>query len=91
MYYLYVRQTIEDFRMWKEGFDKHATARQASGATGETYVMRDTENPNEVTVLLGWSDPDKARTFSQSASLKDAMQDAGVHGMPEIRILERAE
>lgn len=91
MYYLYVRHTIEDYRMWKEGFDKHATARQAGGATGETYVMRDTENPNEITILLGWSDPDKARTFSQSASLKDAMKGAGVQGSPEIRILERAE
>jgi len=91
MYYLYVRHTIENFRMWKEGFDKHASARQASGATGETYVMRDTENPNEITILLGWSDPDKARTFSQSASLKDAMQDARIQGSPEIRILERAE
>jgi quinol monooxygenase YgiN len=91
VYYLYVRHPVEDFRRWKEGFDKHATARQASGATGEAYVMRDTENLNEITLLLGWSNPDKARAFIQSASLKDAMRDAGVLGMPEIRILERAE
>jgi heme-degrading monooxygenase HmoA len=77
--------------MWKEGFDKHASARQAGGATDETYVMRNVDDPNEITVILGWSELEKARAFTQSASLKEAMQKAGVTGPLEVRFLEAAE
>lgn len=90
MIYLHVRHTVEDFAMWKEGFDNHAAARQASGATDEVYVMRDVDDPNDITVVLGWSDLEKARAFTQSASLKEAMQKAGVTGPPEVRFLEAA-
>jgi heme-degrading monooxygenase HmoA len=90
MTYIYVRQNVEDYAKWKEGFDKHAAARQAGGATDEVYVMHDVEDPNEVTVILGWNDVAKARAFTQSSSLKEAMQKAGVTGPPEIRFLKAA-
>lgn len=88
MVYIHVRHTAEDYARWREGFDNHAAARQAAGATDEAYIMRDVEDPNQLTVILGWNDLEKARAFSQSASLKEAMQDAGVTGAPEIRFLE---
>jgi hypothetical protein len=91
MVYLHVRHRVEDYARWKEGFDTHAPARQAGGATDEAYVMRNVEDPNEITVILGWSDLEKARTFTQSASLKEAMHNAGVAGQPEIRILVAAD
>lgn len=90
MIYIHVRHTVEDYAKWKEGFDKHAAARQAGGATDEAYVMRNVDNPNEITAVLGWSDLEKARAFTQSASLKEAMQKAGVTGPPEVRFLEAA-
>ena len=90
MIYLNVRHTVEDYAKWREGFDTHAAARQAAGATDEVYVMRNVDNPNEITVVLGWSDLEKARAFTQSASLKEAMQKAGVTGPPEVRFLETA-
>ncbi len=88
MIYLHVRHTVEDYAMWKEGFDKHIAARQAGGATDEAYVMRNVDDPNEITTVLGWSDLEKARAFTQSASLKESMQKAGVTGSPEVRFLE---
>jgi heme-degrading monooxygenase HmoA len=88
MVYIYVRQNVEDYARWREGFDNHASARQAAGATDEAYVMCNVDDPTEVTVILGWSDLQKARAFTQSASLKEAMQNAGVVGPPEIRFLE---
>jgi hypothetical protein len=91
MVYIHVRHTVEDYAAWREGFDNHAPARQAGGATDETYVMRNVDDPNEITIILGWSDLEKARAFSQSASLKEAMQKAGVTGPPEVRFLEAAE
>ena len=90
MVYLYVRHSVENYAKWKEGFDTHAAARQAAGATDETYVMRNVDDPNEITAILGWSDLEKARAFTQSASLKEAMQKAGVIGPPKIRFLETA-
>lgn len=88
MVYIHVRHTVEDYARWREGFDNHAPAREAGGATGELYVMRNVDDPNEITVVLGWSDLQKARAFIQSASLKEAMQSAGVSGSPEVRILQ---
>ena len=43
MIYLYVRQTIEDYARWKEGFDTHLAARQAGGATAEAFVLRNVD------------------------------------------------
>ena len=88
MIYLYVRHSVEDYATWREGFDTHAAARQAAGASDETYVMRNVDDLNDITIILGWSDLEKARAFTQSASLKEAMQKAGVTGPPEIRFLE---
>lgn len=79
---------VEDYARWKEDFDNHVAARQAGGAAGETMVMRNVDDPNEITVVLGWSDLERARTFALSVSLNEAMQKAGVIGSPEVRILE---
>ncbi|KPK13229.1 MAG: hypothetical protein AMJ56_02760 [Anaerolineae bacterium SG8_19] len=88
MIYLYLRQTVKDYARWREGYDNHVSARQAGGATDEAYVMRNVDDPNEITIILSWSNLEKARAFSQSVSLKEAMQKAGVIGQPEVRFLE---
>jgi heme-degrading monooxygenase HmoA len=88
MIYIYVRHSVEDYAKWREGYDNHAAARQAGGATDEAYVMRNVDDPKEITLVLGWSDLEKARAFTQSASLKEAMQKAGVTSQPEVRFLE---
>ena len=90
MSYIYVRHSVEDFDQWKVGFDAHKSARQAGGANDEEYVMRNADDPNEVVVMLGWNDLEKARQFTQSPELKEAMQRVGVTGPPEIRFLEAA-
>jgi quinol monooxygenase YgiN len=51
-------------------------------------VLRDVDDPNDITVILGWRDLEQARAFSRSVSLQAAMQKAGVTGPPEIRFLE---
>ena len=86
--YVYVRQSVEDFDKWKAVFDGHAEAREAGGATGTNYIMRNADDANEVVVILEWSDLAKAREFAQAPELKEAMQKAGVTGPPDIRFLE---
>ena len=53
--------------------------------------MRNVENPGELTVIIGWRSLEEARAFVQSNSLKEAMQDAGVTGVPTVRYLEMAD
>jgi hypothetical protein len=86
--YICIHHRVEDYVRWKEDFDNHVSARQAGGAAGKAMVMRNVDDPNEVTVVLGWSDLKKARTFALSVSLSEAMLKAGVIGSPEVRILE---
>jgi quinol monooxygenase YgiN len=88
MVYIHIQHRVEDYARWREGYDNHAPARQAGGAVGEAHVMRNVEDSNEITILLGWSDLQKAQAFIQSISLKEAMQNAGVQDPPEIRFLE---
>ncbi len=91
MTYIYVHHTVEDYATWRKGFDEHASARQAAGATDEAYIMQTIDNPNEITAILGWSDVEKAKSFIQSPELKAAMEKAGVTGPPEVRFLEATE
>jgi hypothetical protein len=89
MVYLLLRQTIEDYGRWKEGFDRHLAARQAGGATKEAYVMRNVDNAQEIVVLLGWYDLARARAFTNSVSLQAALKQMGVVGLPEMYVLKR--
>jgi len=90
MTYIYVHHTVEDYAAWRKGFDDHASARQAAGATEEAYIMQTVDNPNEIIAILGWSDVEKAKAFVQLPELKAAMEKAGVTSPPEIRFLSAA-
>ncbi|MBZ0293058.1 MAG: hypothetical protein K8L99_10890 [Anaerolineae bacterium] len=88
MIYLFMRHRVEDYARWKEVFDSHLPARQAGGATDVVYVMRNVDDCNEITIILGWHDLKTARTFRQSVSLKDALHKAGVINLTAIQFLE---
>ncbi len=89
MIYVAIRHVVCDYRRWKESFDIHAAARQAGGATGEVHVMRNLDAADEITVLLGWRNLQQAKAFTQSVSLQEALQQAGVVGVPEVRFCEK--
>lgn len=90
MPYLMVRSKIEEYAKWRPVFDGHSAARIASGCIG-TRVFRNSDNPNEVIVLAEWDEMAKARQFTQSQDMRQAMQRAGVVGPPDISFLEEAE
>ena len=73
----------------KEDFKELLAARQAGGATQETLVLRNVDDPREIMLLLGWRDLERAKSFAQSVSLGMALQTMGVVGKPEVRFLER--
>lgn len=89
MIYLLVRHRVVDYARWKEAFDTHLAARQAGGATHETLILRNMDEPTEVIVLVGWRDLVQARLFIQSVSwqmMKHQMEDTG---SLEVWFLER--
>lgn len=89
MIYLLLRHTVEDYGRWQEGFARHLAARQAGGATNEAYVMRNVEDAQEIIVLLGWHDLVSVRAFTNSVSLRTALNQMGVVGAPEVYVLQR--
>lgn len=90
MIYLHVRHTVANYSRWKSAFDDHAGTREAGGATGETYILRNTDNPNDVTLIMGWKSLAQAQMFTRNPELPLIMQSAGVIGTPEISFQEAA-
>ena len=89
MPYILVRHKVEDFDTWKPGYEDHGVVRGASGCKG-SQIMRNADDPNEVTILLEWDNLDNARKFAQSDDLREAMQRVGVVGQPDVYFLNEA-
>jgi len=81
-----IRHKVADFGKWKPVYDDHRSAREAAGLR-DLYLLRNENDPNEVTLLFEASDVAKAKAFVASSDLKEAMQAAGVQGPPDIVFL----
>lgn len=90
MAYVIIRHKVQDYGRWKPLYDEHQSARKEHGVKYE-QLFRNTEDPNDITLLFEVSDINKIREFMESDNLKDAMLRAGVIGMPESRFLEEVE
>ena len=64
--------------------------RKAAGSLG-ARVFRSQADPNEILVITEWPDVKKAQAFAGSPELKEAMEKAGVVGMPDIYFMEEVE
>lgn len=84
--YLLIRHKVRDFNTWKAGFDAHAPKRTEAGLT-EKYLLRSAGDPNEVVALFEATDLNRARAFSESADLRQKMEQAGVVDKPDIYFL----
>ncbi len=88
MTYLLVRHHVADFANWKKAFDAHAGARVTAGLK-DKEVLRDLDDQNQVVLLFEVSDLEKAKEFSESSSLREAMTAAGVTDQPDLYFLQR--
>ena len=78
-----VTHKVKDFAKWKVGYDEHDSMRVANGI--HSFVIgRGLQDSNMVLVAVKADDMDKAKAFAKGASLKNAMQKAGVTGTPTI-------
>jgi heme-degrading monooxygenase HmoA len=90
MPYLLIQSTVEDYAKWKSVFDEYVTDRKTSGSKGG-HLFRSADNPNDITILFEWDDLDRARQFTESDDLREAMQRAAVIGRPDLYFLEEVE
>lgn len=68
---------VKEYNQWKDTFNSMRPVRKDFGSTGEKIFRADGDN-TEVVVILDWDNVDKAKKFSESREIKDAMQRAGV-------------
>ena len=83
----YVRHKVADFGKWKAVYDQHDAARKQFGCKKSEVFIND-QNPNEVLVVTEWDSKEQMEKFDSSASLKEAMQHAGVISAPEFSFAE---
>lgn len=82
-----ISHTVKDFDAWKKEYDGHASMRAANGIS-ELALARGLDNPNKVYVFNKIADLQKAKDFSASPDLKEAMKNAGVTSTPEILFVD---
>lgn len=83
----YVRHKVADFKNWKAAYDGHDSTRKQYGCK-KSEVFTNTQNPNEVLLVMEWESKEQAAKFDASANLKETMQHAGVINVPEFSFAE---
>ncbi len=88
MAFLLIRHKVRDFATWKAGYDGHQPKRNEAGLT-EKYLLRSSDDANNVVILFEAQDLERAKTFAASADLREKMEEVGVIDKPDIYFLER--
>ena len=87
MMHMLLRHKVADFAKWKPIYDAHLSARQKAELK-EEHLFRNADDPNEVLLLFSVEDVDKAKAFTASDDLRQAMQNAGVRDKPDVYFLK---
>ncbi|HLO80136.1 MAG TPA: hypothetical protein VK166_04220 [Chitinophagaceae bacterium] len=78
---------VGNFDKWLPSYEGHDSIRLANGL--HNYVIgRDLSDPNLVLVALKMDDLDKAKSFSNSTTLQEAMKKSGVVGKPSVNLVD---
>jgi len=80
---LFVRHNVEDYEAWRKVYDDFDEGRRPMGVTGDA-VFQSIDNPDDVTVWHDFDTAEAAQAFVSSDELRNAMQQAGVRGEPQI-------
>ena len=86
---LIVHHKVQDYSTWRKIFDEDEARRKEYGSTG-FQVLKSASDPNDLTVIMGWSSVDNAKAFVTSDELKEKMKNAGVISQPEATFLVEA-
>jgi len=84
MVYINLRLNVADFDKWLAAFKGFDSYRKENGSTGANQVYHDVDSPNDITLIMEWSDAEKARAFLNNPQTKANMDSAGVTGRPSL-------
>ncbi len=84
--YLLIRHSVRDFSEWKAGYEAHLGKRIDAGLT-EKYLLQGERDPNQVVILFEANDVSRAKAFTESADLRERMQQLGVVDKPDMYFL----
>ncbi len=87
---LLVNHRVADFDTWLKVFAEHEAERAMIGASA-SIVWQAYADPHNVFILIKGVDPGQAAGFTNSAELKQRMQDGGVIGEPTFTLLGDAQ
>ena len=87
MMHMLVRHKVADFAKWKPVYDAHLSAQQKAGLK-EEHLFRNADDPNKVLLLFSMEDLDKAKAFTASNDLRQAMEKSGVSDKPDVYFLK---
>jgi quinol monooxygenase YgiN len=95
MPHVFIRIKVKNYSEFKEAFDAGAEKfRQPAGSKGG-YVFRDADDPNMISIMLGWDDTENLKqfmSFMKSPAMDKILQEGSVLGLPEgVYILGQVE
>jgi quinol monooxygenase YgiN len=80
---------VTDFAQWKKGFDSGEALRSQAGVK-TSGVYTETGNQNSVTIITEFPSAEAVQGFLSNPQLQADMEEAGVIGKPDIKILNKA-
>ena len=80
---MFVRHRVTDYPAWKEAYDAFDEGRSGLGVVDHAAYQA-IDDPSDVTVWHDFSTREAAQSFASSPQLREAMQQAGVSGQPDI-------
>jgi hypothetical protein len=82
---LTVRHHVRDYAAWRKVYDEVESLRAQHGCTAQR-VMRLPDDGNELLATHEFPTVEQAASFAHDPGLREAMEQAGVEGMPRIEI-----
>ena len=84
-----IRHHVKDYDAWRGVYDGFADVQKANGVTDES-VHRAKDDGNDLLVIHRFASVDDAEAFFALTELREAMQNGGIEGEPDIQIYEDA-
>ncbi len=83
-----ISHEVKSYSDWKKGFDADAINRSSMGVS-VSGVYQSADNPNKITIITEVKSIDAIQKFLANPELKMTMENAGVIGTPDVKILHK--
>jgi hypothetical protein len=82
-----ITHEVKDYAAWRKVYDADEPNRKAGGFK-VAGVYADANNPNMVTIFGEFPSVEAVNAFMANPKLKEAMENGGVVGKPDVKILK---